>query len=188
MFSIGLLITSLWTIIMGYSLVLLWNWVPEKPPTKPLLPPSLDYIHLISCKILWSCYVIMALAVSPFIMPTFGIEITLRIIRRSVLNCIAHTSRFLNAISPAIIASSSMQNLLRPLGQAASWALVRVGLIHLFHTAAEFLSETMFVQRLFRLCEWTFVTCYASLIPSPSQSRELAFGPASAFYLALSSP
>ena len=127
MFSIGLLITSLWTIIMGYSLVLLWNWVPEKPPVKPPLPPSLDYIHLISCKILYSCFATISLAVSPFIMPSFNMYTTfdpmwriLRIIRRSLLVCIASTSHFLNAISLAIAGWGSVSNLFRPLGQGSS--------------------------------------------------------------------
>ena len=165
MFSIGLLITSLWTIIMGYSLVLLWNWVPEKPPVKPPLPPSLDYIHLISCKILYICFATISLAVSPFIMPAFNMYTTfdpmwriLRIIRRSLLVCIASTSHFLNAISLAIAGWGSVSNLFRPLGQAASSALIRVGFIPLYRTAAKSLSKTMFVQRIFRFCEWTFVT------------------------------
>ena len=154
---------SLWAIIFGYSLVLIWNWVPEKPPMELPLPPSLDYIHLISCKILWGCFATIALLVSPLIMSGFSIfadfdpmRSFLRLIRRSVLVCVASTSRFLNAISLAITAWGSVLNLFRPLGQAASSALVRVGFIPLFRIAAKSLSKTMFVQRIFRFCEWTF--------------------------------
>ena len=135
MFSIGLLIASFCTIISGYSFVLLWNWVPEKPPTELPLPPSLDYIHLISWKILWGYVATIAL-----------------------LLCVAVTSRLLDAISLAITAWGSVLNLFRPLGQAASSALVRVGFIPLFRIAAKSLFKTMFVQRIFRFCEWTFVT------------------------------
>ena len=156
---------SLWAMIFGYSLVLIWNWVPEKPPMELPLPPSLDYIHLISCKILWGCFAIIALLVSPLIMLGFIIfadihpmRSFLRLIRRSVLVCVASTSSFLNAISITITAWVPVLNLFRSLGEAASSALVRVGFIPLFPIAAESLSKTIFVQRIFRFCEWTFVT------------------------------
>jgi hypothetical protein len=165
MFSIGLLITSFWTITIGYSYVFLWNWVPEKPSTKLLLLPSLDYIHLISCKILLGCFTTIALAVAPSMMSAFSIFVTfdpmrnfLRIIWRSVLVCVASTSRFFNAILITVAIWGSVLNLFRPLGQAASSALIRVGFIPLFQIVAEYVSEIMFAQRIFRLCEWPFVT------------------------------
>lgn len=165
MLSIGLLMTSLLTIGVGYSLVLLWNWVPEKPPTKPLLPPSLDYIHFISCKILWGCFTAIFSVALPSMMAGFSIFATfdpmwslLKIIRRSVLVCVASTSRFLYAFSMAITAWGSVLNLFRPVGQAASSVLVRVGFIPPFRIAAESLSENRFAQRIFRRCEWPFVT------------------------------
>ncbi|KIJ94606.1 hypothetical protein K443DRAFT_11992 [Laccaria amethystina LaAM-08-1] len=158
MFSIGLLITSFWTITIGYSYVFLWNWVPEKPSTKLLLLPSLDYIHLISCKILLGCFTTIALAVAPSMMSAFSIFVTfdpmrnfLRIIWRSVLVCVASTSRFFNAILITVAIWGSVLNLFRPLGQAASSALIRVGFIPLFQIVAEYVSEIMFAQRIFRL-------------------------------------
>ena len=133
-----------------------------QPPTELPLPPSLDYIHLISCKILWGCFTTIGLCVSPLIVSLFAtfdpMRSFLRIIRRSVLVCVGSMSRFLNAISLAITAWGSVLNLFRPLGQAASSALVRVGFIPLYRTAAKSLSKTTFVQRIFRFCEWTFVT------------------------------
>ena len=145
-------------ISIGYALVLLWNWVPETPPTKLPLLPSLDYIHFISCKILGAYVLTMGLAISP--MPAVGMyaffeEVWsfLRIIRRVVLVCVAFTSRSLVAIAIAITAWGSVLNLFRPVGQAASSALVRVGFIPLIQIAAESLSETIFAQRIYRLCE-----------------------------------
>ena len=164
MFFTGLLMASLWAITFGYFLVVLWNWDPEKPPMDLPLPPSLDYIHLISCKILWGCFATLPLCISPLIMcvtifATFDpMRSFLRPIRRYVLVCVASTFRFLNAISITTTAWVPVLNLFRPLGQAASSALVRVGFIPLFRIAAKSLSKTMFVQRIFRFCEWIFVT------------------------------
>ena len=158
LFCIGLLLTSVFMISIGYALVLLWNWVPETPPTKLPLPPSLDYIHFISCKILGAYVLTMVLAISP--MPAVGMYAFfedvwsfLRKIWRVVLVCVASTSRSLIAIAIAITAWGSMLNLFRPVGQAASSALVRVGFIPLIQIAAESLSESIFAQRIYRLCE-----------------------------------
>ena len=178
-FSIGFLKTSRVTSPIGYSLVLLWNWVPEKPPTKPPLLPSLDYVSFNSCKILAGCVVTIALAVSS--MPVSSMYVVfamLSLFGRSVLICVACTSRFLNATSIAITTWGSGLNLFRPLEQAVSSALVCVGFVTLFRIAAESLSETLLSRRRFRLSESTFVTFYASLIPSLSQSRGLSFYPA----------
>ncbi|EDR00848.1 uncharacterized protein LACBIDRAFT_333764 [Laccaria bicolor S238N-H82] len=122
------LITSSTMIISGYFLVLLWNWVPKKPPTELPLPPSLDYIHFISCKTLLCCFTTFG-----GISATFNpMQSFLRLIRRSVLVCVAFTSRFLNAMSITITAWGSVLHLFRSLGQAASSALIRVGFIPLF--------------------------------------------------------
>ena len=160
-FSMGLILVSFW----GYSLVLLWNWVPSKPPTKLPLPPSLDYIHFYSCKILLGCIFTPVFAGSIMLTSACGFYATfhpllniLRMIRRSVLVCVASTSRFLNAISIAMTARGSVLNIFIPFGQVTSSVLVRVGFISLLQIVAESLSKTTFVQRIFRLCEWTFVT------------------------------
>ena len=151
----------------GYSLVLLWNWVPEKPSTKPPMLSSLDYIHFTSCKILAGCVVTIALAVSS--MPVSSMHVIFAmssLLRRSVVICVASTSRFLIAILLAITVWGSVLNLFRSLGQAVFSALVRVGFVTRFRIAAESLSETLLSRRIFRLCESTFVTLYAPLIRS----------------------
>jgi hypothetical protein len=158
MSSIVLLPASFMMIFIGDSFVLLWNWVPEEPPTKLPLPPSLDYIHFMICKILGGFVLTISLLAVLYlasgILANFDPMLSFfRIIWRSVLVCVAFTSRFLNAILMAITVWGSVLTLFRPLGQAASSALVRIGFIPFLQIVAVSLSETMFAQRILRLCE-----------------------------------
>ena len=158
----GLYVISFWVFASGYSIVYLWNWVPETPPTI-LLPPFLDYIHFISCKILLACLATIILSLLPAMMEPFNpftnFTFTwgfLNLIWRALLG---YVIRIPDDVPPAITSSTVWRftrRFFKLIGKVLTEFLTRIGVLALFQTAVISLCETALAQRIMQMCEWTF--------------------------------
>ncbi|KIK02654.1 hypothetical protein K443DRAFT_511681 [Laccaria amethystina LaAM-08-1] len=153
-FLIGLYVIFFWVVASGYSIVFLWNRVPETPPTI-LLPPFLDYIHFNSCKILLACLATIILGLLPTMMEPFNpfttFTFTWGLIWHVVLG---YVTRFPDAVPPTITSWTIWRfprRSFKLIAKVLTEFLISVGLLTLFQTALVSLSKSALARRIIQI-------------------------------------